>query len=149
MVSKTFGYALRAAVYVVSQGERGGHVGLQAIADELGIPKHFLGKILQDLVRHGIIASAKGPNGGFAPLPGSRDLPLARIYALTDGDALTGHCLLGLRACNALSPCPLHDEFARCRRSLLDAMQAQTLGSMADRVLAREIHLRSEAGSFF
>jgi Rrf2 family protein len=149
MVSKTFGYALRAAAYVVSQSEGKAYVSLQEIAEELDIPRHFLGKIMQDLVRHGILHSSKGPHGGFTAHAGSRSISLTRIYTLTDGDALTGQCLLGLRACNALSPCPLHDEFSRCRRSLLDAMQSQTLGGLAERVAAREVHLCSADASLF
>lgn len=65
MFSKTFGYALRAITHIAVHGVDGHKIGLQELAAELAIPHHFLGKIMQDLVRHGIIDSAKGPSGGF------------------------------------------------------------------------------------
>ncbi len=65
MISKTCGYAIRGIVFLSLEQNKSTKHGILEIAEDLQIPQHFLGKILQDLVRRGIISSIKGPHGGF------------------------------------------------------------------------------------
>jgi Rrf2 family protein len=132
MFSKTFGYALRAAIQVASYGVNGEKVGLQDLADTLGLPRPFLGKIMQDLVRHGVLDSAKGPNGGFFVNEYTLQIPLTRILSITDGDLVFNQCAMGIRHCNSDTPCPLHDDFSVCRASMLESFSQKTLGNMAE-----------------
>ena len=47
---------------------------MKQIAADAGVPADFLAKILQDLVRHGLLKSNKGPRGGFRlTVPGRRN----------------------------------------------------------------------------
>ena len=39
--------------------------GIKEIAEQISANVHTTGKILQVLVKEGVITSAKGPNGGF------------------------------------------------------------------------------------
>ena len=79
MFSRTFGYALRAAVYVALHGQASSRIGLQELSARLDVPHHFLGKIMQDLVRHRVLNSAKGPSGGFFPAPHTGETRLIEI----------------------------------------------------------------------
>ena len=132
MFSKTFGYALRAVTFTALHGQNGRKVGLQEIAEMLEIPRHFLGKIMQDLVRHGIIDSVKGPNGGFYVNDQTADTPLLDILKITDGSLVFKHCALGIRSCNQERPCLLHDDFATCRAGILKTMEGKTIGMLAN-----------------
>ena len=134
MFSKTFGYALRATIYVALHGKDGKKVSLQELSQRLDIPYHFLGKIMQDLVRHGIFDSIKGPSGGFyanAATPGTH---LIDILKITDGSLVFSQCALGLKRCNAEYPCPLHNDFATCRNGMLHALSLKTVGILAEGV---------------
>jgi Rrf2 family protein len=134
MFSKTFGYALRAVVYTALETQDGKKAGLQEIADKLEIPRHFLGKIMQDLVRHGIINSTKGPNGGFYANAKTADTPLLDILILTDGSLVFKHCALGTSVCSHDHPCPLHEDFSVCRAGLLRMMEGKTIRTLTQSV---------------
>jgi Rrf2 family protein len=141
MFSKTFGYALRAAAFVAVQGQKGRKISLLELSQSLDIPHHFLGKIMQDLVRHGIIDSVKGPSGGFYANDLTADTPVLNILKITDGSQVFDHCALGIERCNAAYPCPLHNDFAACRDGMLQALSSKTVGMLAAEVEKEETYL--------
>lgn len=134
MFSKTFGYALRATTYVAIHGKDGKRVGLQELAQDLDIPRHFLGKIMQDLVRHGILDSIKGPAGGFYANATTAGTPLINILKITDGSMVFDQCALGIKRCNSTHPCPLHNDFAQCRNGILQSLSVKTVSELAESV---------------
>lgn len=136
MFSKTFGYALRAATFVAMHGKDGRKLGLQELSQSLDIPYHFLGKIMQDLVRHGVVDSTKGPGGGFYANAQTAETPVLDIVKITDGNLIFDQCALGIKRCNAAYPCPLHHDFAACRDGMLQAMSVKTVGMLAAEVAA-------------
>jgi Rrf2 family protein len=138
MFSKTFGYALRAIVFVAIHAQNGHNVGLLEMAQRLDIPRHFLGKIMQDLVRQGIINSVKGPSGGFYANDQTAETPLLNILKITDGNLVFNQCALGAKQCNAANPCPMHHDFATCRDGMLRAMSNKTVGILVASVIAGE-----------
>lgn len=131
MFSKTFGYALRATTFVAVHGKEGKKIGLQEIAEGLDIPRHFLGKVMQDLVKHGILDSMKGPHGGFYANTHTEETPLLEILKITDGNQIFDQCALNIKRCNASHPCPLHHDFAVCRDGMLKALAVKTIGILA------------------
>jgi Rrf2 family protein len=140
MFSKTFGYALRATTFVAVHGREEKRIGLQDLAEGLDMPRHFLGKVMQDLVRHGIVDSMKGPNGGFYANDRTAATPLIDILKITDGNLIFDQCALNIKRCSAEHPCPLHHDFAVCRDGMLKVLAVKTIG-----ILAVEI----EAGTSF
>lgn len=130
MFSKTFGYAIRATTYVALHSQDGQKIALQELSQKLEIPHHFLGKIMQDIVRNGILDSTKGPSGGFFTNAYTMRTPLLNILKITDGSLVFDHCALGARRCNSEKPCPLHDDFSVCRDGMLKAISAKTIDSM-------------------
>jgi len=141
MFSKTFGYALRAATYIAIHGTEGNKIALSDLSKNLDIPHHFLGKVMQDLVRHGILDSIKGPHGGFFANPKTAHTPLLEILEITDGSLVFNHCALNIKRCNAANPCPLHHDFAACRDGMLKAMSEKTLGNLTNGVVEGDTFL--------
>lgn len=92
---------------------------LAIIAQHTDSPEAFTAKVLQQLVRAGLVVSTKGPGGGFSITPAlARKLKLSHIVATIDGDAVYNGCALGLPQCDARKPCPLHDHFLKVREDL-------------------------------
>lgn len=141
MFSKTFGYAVRAVAYVSKHGTDGNRVGLLDISSALEIPHHFLGKVMQDLVRHGIIDSAKGPHGGFFANERSLHTPLTDILKITDGSLVLELCVLGIHRCNAARPCVLHHEFATCKSVMVQAISTKTIADILDQIEKGEVFI--------
>lgn len=134
MFSKTFGYALRAVTFVAIHGKDGKKISALELSQNLEIPHHFLGKIMQDMVRHGIVDSVKGPNGGFFANNQTAGTPLVDILVITDGSLVFNQCALNIKRCNANSPCPLHHDFAVCRDGMLKVLAVKTVATLAAEV---------------
>ncbi|MFP4664177.1 MAG: RrF2 family transcriptional regulator [Bacteroidales bacterium] len=60
------------------------------IAHELNASEHHVAKILQKMAKHGILASQKGPYGGFSLNRPADQIQLLEIYELIEGP-LTSH----------------------------------------------------------
>lgn len=106
--SKSFGYALRGILYVAMTNEENRRVQVDEIASKLAVPRHFLAKIMNRVVKEGILDSTKGPYGGFSVNEETLGSPLIRLLNITDGMELFNSCVLQLGKCNKSNPCPLH-----------------------------------------
>ncbi len=82
--SKSSEYAIRAFLYLADH-EPGKLVMAKQIAEEAGLPSHFLAKLLQQLARKGLVKSNKGPSGGFTLGMAPKDITLYRIVEAVDG----------------------------------------------------------------
>lgn len=134
MLSKTCGYALRALVYLALKQGENRKVGIHELARELGVPQHFLGKIMQGVVRQGIVGSAKGPNGGFFANDRTLATPLMDVVEVIDGLGLFRRCFLGLPECSGTNPCPLHHHVVDYRTSLSETLKTLTVRDMMAQV---------------
>ncbi|MCJ8163300.1 Rrf2 family transcriptional regulator [Pontibacter sp. E15-1] len=127
MLSKTTEYALRAIVYIALNNGQGQRIGVKEIAKDLELPTHFMGKILQDLVRKGMIASAKGPGGGFyLHRPGS-EISILEVIRTIDGLEDFKKCGMGMKQCSDKHPCPLHNDIKAYRDHLLRVFSTKTI----------------------
>ena len=106
-------------LYLAGASAPGLRSNLKDISAAIESPEAFTAKILQQLVRHGLVNSLKGPTGGFS-IPPERlsNLTLREVVVVFDGDTLLTHCALGLPECSALTPCPLHGAFLHLRNQL-------------------------------
>ncbi len=125
--SKTCEYAIRAVFFIAHRTATGGRVGIKEIATGINSPEPFLGKILQDLSRRGIVQSAKGPNGGFYIDGPGLKRPLSEVVEAVDGNSLFIGCGLGLEYCSETNPCPIHDQFKGIRNQIQHMLQNSTI----------------------
>lgn len=128
MFSKACEYAIRAMIFIAQNGKGGQRLGIKEIASGVDSPTHFMGKILTELGRKGLILSAKGPNGGFFIDEKRLKLTLADIVTAIDGNKVFTGCGLGLKSCNELKPCPIHDEFKIVRNKLKGLLETTRIG---------------------
>src|SRR6185369_14409983 len=98
--SKSFGYALRGILYIAMMSDEKKRVQIDEIAERLSVPKHFLGKILNKVVKEGILDSTKGPYGGFSINQNTLSTSLIKVLEVTEGLEQFSVCALGLRKCN-------------------------------------------------
>lgn len=139
MLSNTCKYAVRAVIYLGINGLEGKKIGIKQISADLNIPTPFLGKILQNLARHKLLTSTKGPNGGFGIERDINSITLYEIILIVDGDTLFDTCLIGLRPCKKnlednLNPCPVHEKFSALRASMKEYFTSETIGSIIGRM---------------
>ena len=116
MLSNTCKYAIRSVIYLALNSVNGEKIGIKKISEDLAIPSPFLGKIMQVLAKNKILASTKGPNGGFSLGKPPKKISLMDIVDVIDGDDRFNACVIGLQSCSKeLANCPIHDSYAPIR----------------------------------
>ncbi|QHL86373.1 Rrf2 family transcriptional regulator [Nibribacter ruber] len=143
MLSKTTEYALRAVVYIALNNDKGARSGLKEIGKELELPAHFMGKILQDLVRKGVVASMKGPGGGFYLHREAREISLLEIVQTIDGLEAFKKCGMGMKKCSDTHPCPLHHDISLYRGQLLQTLSSKTIQDLVDGINTGKYFIRN------
>lgn len=128
MISKTALHALKATVALA---ERPGEFqGAAHIAEKIGAPQNYLGKLLQGLVQEGVVFSQKGMGGGFQLARDPEDITLFDVVEPTDHVTRWEGCLMGKDACDATNPCALHHQWAAIRESYLRMLKQSTLADI-------------------
>ena len=107
ILSKSSVYALRALLCLAEEGGND-TVRVDDIADRLDVPRNYLSKILHVLAREGVLASTRGPRGGFRLAIPARDLRLSDIVRHFDDVPDGAQCLLGRERCLESDPCAAH-----------------------------------------
>ncbi len=131
ILSKSCEYAIRAVVYLGYRSKAGNKTGIPEVADAIGSPLHFTGKILQTLAKKGVISSFKGPNGGFY-LEKLDATFLVDIVSAIDGNDIFTSCIMGLKSCSDTRPCPLHDRIKPVRQQLHSEFASKSIKEMVE-----------------
>ena len=133
MFSKTCEYGIRATLHIAYQSQLNNRISLKDISKAIDSPEAFTAKILQVLSKNGILKSTKGPSGGFDKEK-RESVKLSDIVFAIDGNGLYEGCGLGLKECNSLKPCPLHNKFMKIRDDLKQMLDTTTIEELANGV---------------
>lgn len=128
--SKSFGYALRGILYLAMVKDEKEKVQLDEIAEKLAVPRHFLGKVMKNLVKEGVVTSMRGPNGGFSINESTMETPLQKLISITGEVEEFNPCVLRLRRCNRQNPCPLHRQIESLRFQWQTLLASTTIGDL-------------------
>lgn len=143
MFSKACEYGIRAVIYIAGQSVNGHRASLKGIAAEIDSPEAFTAKILQQLVRHNILTSVKGPGGGFEMDPARMEkIKLSEVVLALDGDGIFNTCGLGLKVCSEKQPCPVHHQFKHIRDGLKNMVENTSMLDLCSKLHAGHVHLK-------
>ncbi|TPN87217.1 RrF2 family transcriptional regulator [Aquimarina algicola] len=132
MFSKSCEYGLRAIIFIAQQTSKNNKVSLNTISKEIDSPQAFTAKVLQQLTKNNLVKSIKGPYGGFIIEEEKMNTKLSEVIRVLDGDAIYTGCGLGLKQCDANSPCPLHHRFVEIRNDLRNMLESTSLQILAN-----------------
>lgn len=127
MFSTSCQYGLQGMLYIAMHSSKDKNVGLIDIAENQEIPRHFLSKILQQLVKAGLLESMKGPNGGFKLSKKPENITLLHIIKAIDGLDVFTQCGIGFKKCSDEHPCPIHHDFKVVRDKVYELFKEKTL----------------------
>ncbi len=131
MLSNSSKYALKAVLYLALHSNENNRILAKNISEPINVPKAYIAKLLQELSRHGIISSAKGPHGGFYLNDANRLHSLIDIVHVVDGKQHMESCLLSLEDCNEDKPCPLHKLAGPFRAKFIRNLEDTTIDELA------------------
>jgi Rrf2 family protein len=126
MLPKTAEYALRAVVWLAAEND--GAQAADQIAAATRIPRRYLHRVLQALVRAGLVRSQSGPRGGYALERPAETMTLLDVVGAVGGVERIRACPLDLKAHTTL--CPLHRELDNAYAAVEKAFGRVTIAQL-------------------
>lgn len=108
LITKDTDYAVRAIMYIASSEKP--VVSTVELMENLKLPRPFLRKILQLLVKNRILKSIKGNNGGFMLDLSPEKIFISDLIRIFQGDLSFSDCLFKKKICYNRNSCHLQNE---------------------------------------
>lgn len=99
-------YAIR-CVYCMSREPHRLHM-IREIAEDQDVPRSFLAKILQKLVKAKIVLSVRGVKGGFTLARKPSEITLLDVTEAIQGPLFMNSCVLDSKSCSRRGVCSIH-----------------------------------------
>jgi Rrf2 family iron-sulfur cluster assembly transcriptional regulator len=141
LLSNAAQYAISALVAMARESD-GRAVSAADLARPLNCPAAYLSQTLTKLTPHGIVATRRGLNGGVYLLRKPEDITLYEVVSILDGEEFFESCILGIRGCGHIEPCPFHYFWSHHRNQIRDWMQTTTIADASDEMSAEWFDLR-------
>ncbi len=126
MISKTAEYALRTIAWL---GRDSSHSeSADQLSERTKVPRRYLHKVLQDLVKAGLVLSRSGPGGGYSLARDAESITILDVVNAVAPVERIRHCPLGLPSHTRL--CPLHRELDKAYAATEKAFASVTIGQL-------------------
>ena len=127
MISQTVEYALRAVTHLAQRAPD--PCTTEEIADVTRVPRAYLSKVLQALVRKGVVHSQRGIGGGMTLAKSPAELTILEVVNAVDPIQRIRSCPLGL-ASHGIHLCPLHTRLDNAMAMVEVAFRSSTLAEV-------------------
>jgi len=123
-------HALRALAHLAAAGGEEAVLG-RDLADDVGIPSHYLAKVLATLARVGVLTASRGVRGGYRLARRPEEIRLVEIVEPFEGWRVRPGCLLRPgEACREDGPCSAHDAWSKVKAAHLEFLERTTLADL-------------------
>src|SRR5271155_676883 len=128
-------YSLKALLALAERYPSPEPMRVEEIAESQGVPENYLRRLLIELKRGGLVASQKGPSGGYMLARSPNRITMADVLEIVEGDYCPVDCLeeKGSTQCPKGEPCPMRDVWREGRESGNVILGRATLQSLADK----------------
>jgi Rrf2 family protein len=128
LITRETDYAVRTILYLAREKD------LMASATEIShamhIPRSFLAKILQRLVRSRLLTSTRGAQGGFRLMKKPSAISLLEIMEAIQGPAAINLCAIDKKHCKLSTACTVHPVWVVIRKEVEKRLAKQTIGAL-------------------
>jgi Rrf2 family protein len=129
-INRATDYAVRVVVHLAAT-PLGQKVPLNVLAEAAGVRHSFLSKILQQLVRQGLVTSCAGTGGGFSLNLHPEQVTLLQVIEAMEGPTQLNLCLKTDRACERKPFCPVHPVWRKAQAALTQVLGTVTIAELA------------------
>jgi Rrf2 family iron-sulfur cluster assembly transcriptional regulator len=129
MISKTGIHAIRAVATLAALPE-GAYAGAGDIAEQIGAPQNYLGKVLKTLADEGLLESQKGKGGGFRLARSPERISMFDVVDPIDHLSRWSGCILGRATCSDDSPCTVHHRWKEVRDVYLTFLRETSISDL-------------------
>jgi Rrf2 family protein len=129
-ITRETDYAIRCILYLSSRTDR--IVVVDETSREMAVPKSFLAKILQKLVKAGIVKSFRGVKGGFRLSREPKDITLLDVIEAVEGAIALNACAVDSAVCTFSSACAVHPIWIRLRGEFNELLKRHNFADIGE-----------------
>jgi len=129
-LSRTTDFAMRVLMYLARRPQDSFTTNF--LADELDIPYNNLTKIIQSLVKAGVVVARKGKNGGITLGKPPEDIRLKTVIHTFDGPTQLSECLVDAKFCSQVGCCKLQTVFHDIQTKIDQLFNDVTIASLVE-----------------
>jgi Rrf2 family transcriptional regulator, iron-sulfur cluster assembly transcription factor len=115
-------YGIRSVLYLARQPYKKISF-VTEISEEYKIPRSFLAKILQKLVKAKIVRSYRGVKGGFSLARQAKDISVLDVLEAIEGKLAMNICLVDKKKCDFSRNCPIHSVWANAQSKVVEVLK--------------------------
>ena len=130
-VTRKADYAIRCVLYLSKNPGR--LVSVDEIALATLVPKSFLAKILQRLMKSGIAASARGVKGGFQLSKKPKDINLLEVVEAIQDISAANVCAVDKKSCRLSGSCAVHPVWVNIRQMVERELRKTTFAKLVNK----------------
>jgi Rrf2 family protein len=143
MISKKAKYGLKALLMLAREHDKG-PILVSDIAKREAIPQKFLGLILLELKRRGLLQSRKGRGGGYFLAKSPESITLGQIIRFIDGPIALVPCVsqfayMKCDDCRDEETCGIRIVMKKVRDAMGEILDGTTLADVIEEVEARSM----------
>jgi Rrf2 family protein len=127
-------YSLKALLMLAERYPTTLPVRVEEIAATQAIPENYLRRLLIELKRGGLVASQKGPSGGYMLARPASRITMADVVEIIEGDYTPVECLEESSSnCPREHPCAMRDVWREVRDSVNGILRGVTLQALSEK----------------
>ena len=130
-LSKKADYALIAMKHLAINRDGAVSVSAREIAEQYDIPIELMAKVLQRLVRRGLLVSHQGTHGGYRLSRPSSLISVADVIQAIDGPFSVTACSTENSGCDQYSKCSVRDPLWQIRERIAAALATVSVAELA------------------
>lgn len=130
-------YGLRAIIYLSTQDPEK-CCSIAEIARRQNVPKKFLEKIIQDLMRRGLIRSKRGSCGGYTLARSPDQISFYDVIEALEGPIAVNACMDDEISCDQLPRCAMVGVWSEIQQKVTEVFTRTTLADLS-RTPCREV----------
>jgi len=123
-------YGMRSVLYLARQPLKKISF-VNEISEEYKIPRSFLAKILQKLVKAKIVRSYRGVKGGFSLAKQARDISVLDVLEAVEGKLSLNICLTDKKKCSFSKHCPINSVWVTAQARVVDVLKKTNFEDLA------------------
>jgi len=127
-------YSLKALLLLAERYPTALPVRVEEIAATQDIPENYLRRLLIELKRGGLVASQKGPSGGYMLAKPPARITMADVVEIIEGDYTPVECLgESSSTCPRDQQCAMRDVWREVRDSVSGILRGVTLQGLSEK----------------
>lgn len=123
-------YGIRSVLYLARQPYKKVSF-VNEISEDYKIPRSFLAKILQKLVKAKVVRSYRGVKGGFSLARSPKDISMLDVLEAIEGRLSVNLCIMDRKKCGFSRQCPVQHVWHTVQSRVTDVLKKTNFEELA------------------